>query len=119
MPLHFWLCSCCMTTHTSQHNKDRHTTRALIKSKKNLWAILLIVHEHFQTFSTAAPSSPVNTIRCVISVSGLQLLEVPIHLEPHPSELVCVNGGIKMVCSAASRIIALDFCEVDVQLWQV
>lgn len=52
-------------------------------------------------------------------MSGVQLLEVPIHLEPHPSELVCVNGGIKMFCSAASRIIALDFREVDVQLGQV
>lgn len=52
-------------------------------------------------------------------MSGVKLLEVPIHLEPHPSELVYVNGGIKMFCSAASRVIALDFCEVDVQLWQV
>lgn len=91
----------------------------LIKSKKNLWAILLIVHEHFQTFSTARPSSPGNAIWYVISVSAVQLLEVPIRLEPHPSELLCVNGGIKTFCSAASRIIALDFHEVDVQLWQV
>lgn len=36
--------------------------KVLIKSMKNLWAILLIVHEHFHTFSTAGPSSPVNTI---------------------------------------------------------
>lgn len=34
----------------------------LIKSKQNLWTILLIVHEHFQTFSSAHPSSPGNTI---------------------------------------------------------
>lgn len=93
--------------------------KVLIKSKQNLCTILLIVHEHFQTFSSAHPSSPGNPIGCVISVSAVQLLEVPIRLEPHPSELLCVNGGIKMFCSAASRIIALDFHEVDVQLWQV
>lgn len=52
-------------------------------------------------------------------MSAVQLLEVPIHLEPHPSELVCVNGAIEMFCSAASRVIAPDFRVVDVQLWQV
>lgn len=48
--------------HKSAYNKDRHTMKVLIKTKKNLWAILLIVPEHFKTFSTADPSSPVNTI---------------------------------------------------------